>query len=388
MVVRSNVISGTGLCPPSTSGSATLGIEEWGACHEALVEDNTLDHWLSISGSSYAAVRRNTVAYPTGPVIGYIGLEMVYGTNCLFTDNLVNGGQQIGISISGGPNTYLYWCSNTIEHMMSWAVQDQGPCYGHYFYGNQFLYTQSSTNSLYPTDAGSGFRINANCTNITLESNLIQSNAAAAIEFLEPLLQLSFVGNTITSNSAVENYSAPDTLDLLWTNNVVSNNRNNVVPLSRGFTADPMPIAAFTAPSTVSVGQPISFTNLSTAPGSAIANNLWDLGAGIPLTVSNPGYTYTMPGVYRVSLLVWNTQGRCARAQAFVNVTVPPPILSNPVYRNNQLVFEVGGATNYSYIMQSSTDLVAWVNLQTNAAPFRFTNSITAQPMRFYRGVF
>ena len=388
MIVRSNNISGTGLCPPSTSGYAGLGIEEWVGCDQAVVEDNILDHWLSISGSSYAAVRRNTVSYPTGSVIGAIGLEMVFGTNCLFTDNLVNGRQQVGISISGGPNTYIYWCSNNIQNMMSWAVQDQGPCYGHYFYGNKFLYTQSSTNSIYPSDAGSAFRINTDCTNITLEANIIQSNASYAIQFEEPLQRLTFVGNTITGNNAVENNTAPGTTDLLWSNNTVSNNKNNVAPVSRGFTSDQMPVAAFTAPGFVLVGQPVAFTNTSTAPGSAIANTLWDLGEGLPLTVTNPVFTYATPGTYRVSLLVWNTQGRCARAQGFVSVSVPPPILSNPIYSNNQLVFEVSGTTNHSYIVQGSTDLINWVNLQTNAAPFMFTNSVTSNfPCRFYRGV-
>ena len=388
MVVRSNNISGTGLCPPSTSGYAGLGIEEWNGCDGALIEDNTLDHWLSIY-SSYAAVRRNTMIYLTGPVIGAIGLEMAGGTNCLFTDNLVNSGQQIGISVSGGPNTYIYWCSNNIQNMVQWAVQDQGPCYGHYFYGNKFLYTQTGNpNAIYPFDEGDAFRMNGTCTNITLEANIIQSSASAAIEFLQPLVRLSFVGNTITSNNAVENSNPTGTTDLLWTNNTVSNNKNNVAPVSRGFTSDQMPVAAFTAPGFVLVGQPVAFTNTSTAPGSAIANTLWDLGEGLPLTVTNPVFTYATPGTYRVSLLVWNTQGRCARAQGFVSVSVPPPILSNPIYSNNQLVFEVSGTTNHSYIVQGSTDLINWVNLQTNAAPFMFTNSVTSNfTCRFYRGV-
>jgi len=389
MVVQSNIISGSGLSSQTNSLYGALGIEEWGNCDQALVEDNILDHWLSISGSSHAAVRRNIVSCPAGPVIGLCGLEMVMGTNCLFTDNLVNGGQQIGISISGGPVDYCFWCSNTIENMMSWAVQDQGPCNGHYFFGNKFLYTQASAESLYPTDAGSAFRINTDCTNITLEANIIQSNASSAIEFFEPLEQLTFIGNMITSNSAVENGPPTGTTDLLWTNNTVSGNKRETVPGSVGFTSNQLPIAAFSAPGAVSVGQPVTFTNASTAPGSSVAGMLWDFGEGIPSTATNPVFTYIKPGTYRVSLVLWNTQGHAARTEEFIRVSIPAPSLMSPIFRDNQLIFEVVGASNYSYVVQTSTDLVNWVSLQTNAAPFMFSNSVPSNsPCRFYRGAF
>jgi hypothetical protein len=52
------------------------------------------------------------------------------------------------------------------------------------------------------------------------------------------------------------------------------------------------------------------------------------------------------------------------------------------------MVFEVSGATNYSYIVQGSTDLVNSVNLQTNAAPFVFSDSAASNfPCRFYQAV-
>jgi len=389
LIIESNIISGSGLSPQSKSAYACLGIEAWNGCSQALIENNTLDHWLSISGSSYAAVRRNTVSYPAGPIIAYTGLEMAGGTNCIFTDNLVDGGQQLGISISGGPNTSIFWCSNTIEDMVQWAVQEDGPCYGHYFFGNTFANTQTgNTNAIYPDDEGNAFRMDAHCTNITLEANLIQSNATDAIEFLEPLASLSFFSNTITGNGYVENIVPTGTTNLLWTNNFVSNNHSNTVPASVGFTTSQLPVAAFAAPGSVSVGQAVTFTNLSSTPGSAIANLLWDLGAGIPSSVTNPVYTYTRPGTYRVSLVVWNTQGRAARTEGFINVSVPSPGLSHPAFSNGHMVFGVSGATNYGYIVQGSTDLINWVNLQTNPAPFVFTDSVASEfPWRFYRVV-
>jgi hypothetical protein len=389
LVIQSNTISGSGLCPATNSGAAVLGIEAWGGCDQALIEDNHLDHWLSISGSSYAAGRRNTVSDPKGTIIGFIGLEMVYGTNCLFTDNLVDGGQQIGISVSGGPVNYIYWGYNTIQNMVQWAVQDQGPSYAHYFYGNKFLHTQTGNpNAIYPTDEGDAFRMNTICNNITLEANIIQSNASSAIQFLEPLERLAFVSNTITGNNAVENGNPTDTTDLLWAGNLVSGNKHITTPPSRGFTSDQLPIAVFTAPRFVSTGQPVTFTNTSMASGSAIGHVLWDFGDGLPSNVTSPVHVYNRSGTYCVSLLVWNVQGRGARTEGTVSVSVSPASLMVPIFSEGRLRFFVNGATNYSYIVQGSTDLVDWTNLQTNIAPFIFTDFAASNfPCRYYQAL-
>ena len=48
------------------SGGEKLGIEVWSGCHRALIEDNLIDHWLSLDGSNYCAVRRNTVSDKNG----------------------------------------------------------------------------------------------------------------------------------------------------------------------------------------------------------------------------------------------------------------------------------------------------------------------------------
>ena len=41
-----------------------------------VIEDNTLDHWLSVGGAARVAVRRNTVSDKTGDV-GFLGLELI-----------------------------------------------------------------------------------------------------------------------------------------------------------------------------------------------------------------------------------------------------------------------------------------------------------------------
>ncbi|HEX3627573.1 MAG TPA: fibronectin type III domain-containing protein [Verrucomicrobiae bacterium] len=54
-----------------------------------------------------------------------------------------------------------------------------------------------------------------------------------------------------------------------------------------------------------------------------------------------------------------------------------------------QFGFALSGAASGKYAIQASTDLVHWVSLQTNTAPFQFVDSNTAGfSRRFYRTVF
>lgn len=54
-----------------------------------------------------------------------------------------------------------------------------------------------------------------------------------------------------------------------------------------------------------------------------------------------------------------------------------------------QFGFSLTGASGSSYIVQASTDLVHWIALQTNTAPFQFVDSNKSQfARRFYRSVY
>lgn len=63
------------------------------------------------------------------------------------------------------------------------------------------------------------------------------------------------------------------------------------------------------------------------------------------------------------------------------------PTLSTPGLAGNQFIFQLTGTATSNYVVQVSTNLALsnWLSLQTNAAPFWFTNPI-AQPQQFYRG--
>lgn len=314
LVVRGNKISG--------SGGEGLGIEMWGGCPFALIEDNVIDHWLSIDDSSGSAIRRNVVSDKSG-VFKHIGLELVSSSECVFTDNVVDGGADIGISISNKkPKNHIYWANNTVRGASTWGAQlqgDEGGAAYHYFYMNRFLDTPARHPHARYKDSGHGFRINGNARSITLEGCEITSNAGAALQFVgKNVDRLSFRNLTITNNGGpVINGKLPAELE--WVGNVVKGNGRDDQPQTTGF-AGPKPTAAFEAPATAKVGEAVKFKNLSNAPQGGVALSLWDFGAGLPSTEPNPAFTYETPGKRRVALLVWDGAGYGVRAEREIDV--------------------------------------------------------------------
>jgi len=66
-----------------------------------------------------------------------------------------------------------------------------------------------------------------------------------------------------------------------------------------------------------------------------------------------------------------------------------PAVLGEASVAANQFRFTVSGSAGSNYIVQAATNLASpiWTSLATNAAPFTFTNSISAFPARFYRAI-
>jgi PKD repeat protein len=312
LYVHHNVVTESGLTEEG------LGIELWGDSGRGVVEDNRIDHWLSLQNSDYTAVRRNVVSDKSGDVPKFIGLENAETANNVFTDNKVDSGQQIGISISGEvPKNHVVWSRNTVRNMVQWGAQIQGEDDGaryQYFYRNTFAETQQGNPyAEYPGDDGNGFRLNDGPNeSITLDHNLIVDNANLGIQLTDSaeVEGLSFVGNTIAGNADASIDGYPDSAaDLEWEGNVVERNGEDIQLTSRGF-ANAKPTAGFAAPMRGRVGVPISFANTSTDPDGSIAFSLWDFGAGRPTSDTHPRITYNNAGVYRVTLVVWDDGGR------------------------------------------------------------------------------
>ena len=303
LVIRGNTVTG--------SGGEGLGIELWGGCHRGIVEDNYIDHWLSLDTSDYCAVRRNIVSDKSG-IYKLAGLEAI-SQNCVFADNVVDGGAQIGISLSNWyPKEYVLWTRNTIEGCGTWGAQlqgDSGGCTYQYFYQNKFRNSNGAQPPALYANQGHGFRFNVNCHYISLEENDISNNDGDGIGPIPPDLdQMSFTNNTIKNNG---NGSVWDGFggDVEWEGNIVAGNLWDNQLTSRGF-SNLKPVAAFTCPPVVQSGQTVTFTNTSYDPDGSIGHVLWDFGDGLPSTVLNPTHVYANTGNYTVSLVVWDNFGR------------------------------------------------------------------------------
>ncbi|HYE05099.1 MAG TPA: RICIN domain-containing protein [Planctomycetota bacterium] len=328
LVIAGNTVTRSGL------HTTRLGIELWGRCHRGLIEDNRIDHWLSLDTSNHCALRRNTVADATG--WGFIGIEVIT-SDAVVTDNLVDGGQDIGLSVSNtADNRHHFYARNVFRGCRQWGCQlyAEGDGIGPlYFHGNTFAATRRGVaGAPYPGADGRGFFCNsggASSRNLVFEGNAFIDNASTGFYVEGAADRVTAFGNRFIGNAGagVSSYGGSE---LDWRGNTVSGNASNAQPASRGFT-DRAPTAAFAAPATAAIGQRIAFVNQSSDPDGAIAHSLWDFGAGVPSSQASPTYTFATAGTYRVTLIAWDDRGRAGRAERTIVVgatTGQPPTVA------------------------------------------------------------
>ncbi|WP_168119583.1 fibronectin type III domain-containing protein [Paenibacillus sp. HB172176] len=354
-IVRGNMITGTG---KKLEG---LGIELHTNVDNSIVENNHVDHWISTVRSAYIAVRNNVVTATDGTV-GNIGLEIMVDHG-VTSNNLVDGGQQVGMQQSPGTG-YQLWNYNTVKNIVMWGMQLQGAGTGEteqyqYFYKNVWEDGPSDNPAAaYSGYGGNAVRIHGDTKNITFDSNQILNNGRKGIEITSAsgTDRISFINNTITGNAGPSIDQYPTSAgDLEWSNNTVSGNGYDTQLTSRGF-SDPKPVANFTAPLTVQLGQSVTFTNTSTDNGT-IVENLWDLGEGLPVTTESPTYTYQNPGTYQVILGVWDNGGRASVKEQTITVVAGPPDTTAPSAPTN-LASPAKTNTSITLTWSPSTDNV------------------------------
>jgi len=316
VVIRSNTVTG--------SGGEGLGIEVWGGCDHAVIEDNRIDHWLSIGGCDYGAARRNVISDTSG-TYKFCGIEAI-GSYLVIADNTVDGGQKIGLSVSSKqPKRYVLWARNTVRACNQWGTQFQGEAGGiayHYLYRCRFLSMPIGCGPVwYPGNEGHGFRTNGHVRHVTFEECEFSKNHRLGIQLGgADVDHLSFVRCVIKGNRGAA-VSGPGTYTALeWVDCSVEGNGGNALPPGKPFPVA-SPVAAFAAPSGVRVGKPVQFVSTSRAARGKIAAVLWDLGDGAPSSEPRTTHTYEKPGRYRVTLVVWDDAGRAARAEREVKVT-------------------------------------------------------------------
>ncbi len=304
-----------------------LGIEVWGSGQRVIIEDNTVDHWISVDGQEDVAVRRNTITGAADSArIGSYVLELVNSRRVIMTDNVAQGGNQIGISVSNRARKDLaYWARNRLSDCETWGAQIQGEGGGAhrmYFHQNVFEKTHKSDRSLYPGDAGHGFRFNGNAFQMVLHANRIVDNGGAGIQLGGSNLdRLTFVGNVIQDNEgpAVIRPSAGD--HVLWHENAVSGNEGgDGVPISRGFDGRVTPKLFIEVSADAKTGRLITLTLKGFEP-DRFTEILWDLGQGIPRTGGVVEQVYDRAGRYRIAAIAWTTDGQAILTELELSVT-------------------------------------------------------------------
>ena len=298
LAIIGNTVSGSG------KTSEGLGIEIWGGCAYSLIEDNVIDHWLSIDNSSYTSVRRNLVSDKSGTV-KFLGLEVVGSTDVICTDNRIDHGQYIGLSSSNvEPKEYTYWGNNEVYGCQQWGAQFQGEegfVRHQYFYNLTIADTYKDRDPIYPNDAGHGFRFNENCEYFMFEGGRIADNTGLGIQLLGHVAHVYFL-DTVFENNARQKESVIE---------------------SRRIDKSVLPIVAFTCPKSVLTGERVVFTNQSEGNSGEIDRVLWDFGAGLPGSDFHAEFTYEKAGIYTVSLIVWNKAGYAYRAEQAITVSDP-----------------------------------------------------------------
>ena len=324
LVIQNNIVPG--------SHGEGLGIEIWVDCDRAVIEDNIIDHWLSVGGGHYCAIRRNVISDTTG-IVKYIGLEVAWeNDNHIITDNIVSDGFEQGMTVSNTPpKEYIFWGYNTVQYADNWGIQilgDTGGASYLYFYKNTFEYSRKTDDF-----SGQGIFFHDDCNYITFEENEIINNEGAGITGGDPdsevMNHLSFINNTIANNAEASIENDPGGENLEWENNEIYGNGYDVQFESRGFD-NQKPIADFNIPASGVVGEEIAFTNNSYDPDGEIGHVLWDFDDSYPVSDFSPTHIYTKPGEYRVTLLIWDEPGRGARAEHFITIESLGTDESNP----------------------------------------------------------
>ena len=315
LVIRENRVSG--------SGGSGLGIEIWGGCPRSLIEDNVIDHWLSVDRSSQSAVRRNTIGTEDG-TLKAIGIEVI-ARDVVVTDNVVMRGAQVGLSVSNkSVKNNIFWGYNTVRECNQWGAQLQGESGGiahHYFYRCTFTDTvRGDPRARYP-DSGHGFRTNGSCRGLVFEQCAFDRNGGHGVQLGGPKVDvLDFRRSTIQGNAMNAVTGPREYTALTFTDCRVQGNKSDHLPDVRPF-GTAAPTADFRIPATIRAGEPVQFQCTSRTERSKIAEWLWDFGQGIPETTANPQHTFDQPGKYRVTLIVWDEADRGARAERIIEVT-------------------------------------------------------------------
>jgi hypothetical protein len=130
-----------------------------------------------------------------------------------------------------------------------------------------------------------------------------------------------------------------------------------------------------------------------TAAGAAPLGYQWQFsGTNLPAATNSilslTNITIDEAGTYQV--VVTNSAG--SMTSSIAQLTIYPTAaatLSAPVFAIGQFQFTVTGVPDFTYAVETSTNLIDWTSVETNTSPFVITDTnVFDAPTHFYRAVF
>jgi hypothetical protein len=330
----------------------------------------------------------------TDPTIA--GYNIYYGGASYTYTNEISIGNSTSVTISGLiPGTTYYFAATTYSALGFESA-----------FSSELAYLVPSIVNQPPTlNAINNLTINQNTGSQTVSISDITSGATTENQTLT-VTAISSDTNLI-SNPTI-NYTSPNTAGTLVFTPVYNANGTAVitVTVSDGQTQNNIVMRTFTV--TVIADRSADLlinplTNVATMEGQTITFNAVATGksrlsyqwkfngtnlpaaAGSSLTLSN--ITTNQAGIYSVAA----SDGHYTTSQEATLTVYAAAVakLAPAAHASGQYALAVAGVPGYQYVVQASTDLVNWVPVQTNTAPFTFVDTNAGKfSQRFYRSVY
>ena len=267
-----------------------------------------------------------------------------------------------------------------------------------------FTVTVNAVNNQPTLNAISNLTINENAGLQTVNLSGITSGAANELQTLTVTAVSSNTG--LIPNPTVNYTSANSTGSLTFT--PVANKTgtatvtvtvkdggtsNNIVTRTFTVTVASSGQISFSTPLTNCVAMVGQTKTLSvTATGTGALKYQWKFnGANLSSAVSSvlalSKVATNQAGTY--SVMVSNSAGSTNSTATLTVYATAAASLTSTAHAAGQYALIVAGVPGYNYVVQASTNMVNWVPVQTNAAPFTFVDTNASQfGQRFYRSVY